>query len=142
MKINEITNAQDQLALLRTIMDNTWSAIRQQADAQTRQRASQVKTTKPKLPKRAPMAPAPKPLPKSKPATLSPQQIKNHQLKNQQEIANQVQRTLVKKQTAPMPNSLKPLPTNIISPINHSRTEKEQDELIKQARGEAPWKPL
>ena len=37
MKIKEITNAQDQLELLRTIIDNTWTSIKQQADTQARQ---------------------------------------------------------------------------------------------------------
>jgi hypothetical protein len=148
MKINEITNAQDQLALLRTIMDNTWSAIRQQADAQTRQQATQTVRPKPKLsklpkaPKRAPMAPSPKPLPKTKPAPLTPQQIKAQQQKSQQDFANQVQKTIAKKQASTLPNSLKPLPTNVISPINHNRTDKEMDQLIKMARGEKPFKPL
>jgi hypothetical protein len=137
MKINEITNAQDQLVLLRTIMDNTWSAIRQQADAQTTQRTNQTKTPKPKLPKRVPMAPAPKPLPKSKPVPLPPQQIKN-----QQTFAGQNQKMPVKKQLTPMPDSLKPLPYSIISPTNQNRNERERQEILKQARGETPWKPL
>lgn len=139
MKINEITNAQDQLALLQTIMDNTWSAIRQQADSQKIQRTKQAKVPKPKLPKQAPMAPVPKPkpLPKSMPAPLPPQQIKNQQI-----IAGQNQKTSVKKPLTPMPASLNPLPYSIISPTNQNRNERERQEILKQARGETPWKPL
>jgi hypothetical protein len=71
MKVKEVTNPEEQLGLLRVIIDNTWSAIKQQADAQARQKASQpaskpkVKTSKPV--KQAPYASKPKPLPKPKP---------------------------------------------------------------------------
>jgi hypothetical protein len=41
MKIKEVTNPEEQLGLLRVIIDNTWSAIKQQADAQARQKAAQ-----------------------------------------------------------------------------------------------------
>ena len=68
MKIKEITNAQDQLDLLRVIIDNTWSAIRQQAQVQANQKAKQTSKPKaPKPPKKAPYAATPKPLPKPNP---------------------------------------------------------------------------
>lgn len=68
MKIKEITNAQDQLDLLRVIIDNTWSAIRQQAQVQANQKATQASKPKMlKLPKKAPYATPPKPLPKPNP---------------------------------------------------------------------------
>ena len=68
MKIKEITNAQDQLDLLRVIIDNTWSAIRQQAQIQANQKATQASKPKaPKQPKKAPYANPPKPLPKPNP---------------------------------------------------------------------------
>jgi hypothetical protein len=44
MRILEIANAEDQLALLRVIIDNTWTAIAQQVE---QQRLTQVKA-KPK----------------------------------------------------------------------------------------------
>ena len=75
MRLNEIANAQDQLGLLRLIIDNTWSAIRQQAEIQSKQQASKTSTPKPKAikpPKRPPYAPPPKPLPK--PAVIPLQQ--------------------------------------------------------------------
>ena len=36
MRLHEFANAEEQLALLRTILDNTWSAIAQQAEQQKR----------------------------------------------------------------------------------------------------------
>ena len=50
MKIKEITSAEEQLDLLRVIIDNTWTAIRQQAEIQAKQGAAKVskpKATKP-----------------------------------------------------------------------------------------------
>jgi hypothetical protein len=40
MRINEIADAKEQLALLRLIMDNTWTAIAQQARIQDTQKAA------------------------------------------------------------------------------------------------------
>ncbi len=40
MRINEIADAKEQLALLRLIMDNTWTAIAQQARVQVTQKAA------------------------------------------------------------------------------------------------------
>ena len=78
MKIKEITNAQDQLDLLRVIIDNTWGAIKQQADIEARQRASKAVKTKPqavKAPKKAPYAPQPKPLPRPPQQLAQPKQV-------------------------------------------------------------------
>ena len=70
MRMDEIASAEEQLGLLRLIIDNTWTAIKQQADAEARQKTSQPKPVKvktvPKV-KPAPMAAPPKPLPKPKP---------------------------------------------------------------------------
>lgn len=95
MRVYEITNAQDQLDLLRVIIDNTWSAIKQQADIEARERASKSAKGKPqavKTPKVPPNAPLPKPLPRqpqqlaqskqvtSKPATVrTPDELKAFQ---------------------------------------------------------------
>jgi hypothetical protein len=70
MKIKEVTNPEEQLGLLRVIIDNTWSAIKQQA-------AKAVKT-KPKVvkaPKKPPYAPQPKPLPKPPQQLAQPKQV-------------------------------------------------------------------
>lgn len=87
MKINEITNAKDVLALWKLISDNTWSAIQQQAEQQAREKAERAaKTKSTKGSKRAsgrkppPIAvPKPKPpaelaTPPAKPAVISPVQ--------------------------------------------------------------------
>ena len=87
MKINEITNAEDILALWKLISDNTWTAVQQQAEKQARDRAEQAaksKSTKGKktagvrrsapkaLPK--PMPPAVPAVPQAKPAGVAPVQ--------------------------------------------------------------------
>ena len=127
MRINEITSAQDQLELLRTIIDNTWSAIKQQADAQAKQASIKKQTAskgaRPIGLKKAPYPTAPKPMPK--PVTQPP---------------------LKQPSMAPKPSVMggapKDVTRNIVSPINNNRSEKEKQELIKITRGEAPWKPL
>ena len=75
MRINEITDAQGQLELLRTLIDNTWGAIAQQAEQARRaevERKVQAKL-KPRSPKavNAPYASPPPPLKKSKPLTTN-----------------------------------------------------------------------
>ena len=72
MRISEITDAQGQLELLRTVIDNTWTAIAQQAEQEKRaeaERKAQAKL-KPRGKKstKAPYAPPPTPLKKPKPA--------------------------------------------------------------------------
>ena len=80
MRMNEIASAEEQMGLQRLIIDNTWRAIKQQADAEARQRASQPKPVKVKsVPKAkpAPMAAPPKPMPKPKqiqPVAVTPEQ--------------------------------------------------------------------
>lgn len=51
MRMYEIANAEDQLGLLRIIMNNTWSAISQQASAHEKQKAAQASKPKSKAPK-------------------------------------------------------------------------------------------
>ena len=64
MRFNEFSNAQDQLALVKLILDNTWAALAQQAEQQKRAKAL---ANSPKRSKRLakPKIPAP---PKPKPA--------------------------------------------------------------------------
>lgn len=47
MKMFEVTNAQDKLDLLRLIIDNTWTAIRQEAEAEAKRKVVK-KIPKPK----------------------------------------------------------------------------------------------
>lgn len=80
MRLYEFANAQEQLALLRTIIDNTWTAIAQQAAEQQRaevQRKAQAKL-KPRGKKRGKGGkvhiPSPPPPPHKKPnANTKPQ---------------------------------------------------------------------
>jgi hypothetical protein len=78
MKIKEVTNPEEQLGLLRVIIDNTWSAIKQQADTEARQRAAKPVKAKPqavKAPKKPPYAPQPKPLPRPPQQLAQPKQV-------------------------------------------------------------------
>jgi hypothetical protein len=72
MKIDEITNATDILALWKLISDNTWMAVQQQAEKQARDRAEQAaKSKSTKGNKRAGVRkPAPRALPKIKPPAV------------------------------------------------------------------------
>ncbi len=73
MRINEITDAQGQLELLRTVIDNTWTAIAQQAEQERRAEAERKAKSKLKPRGRkavkAPYANPPPPLKKPKPLT-------------------------------------------------------------------------
>lgn len=69
MRLYEFANAEEQLALLRTIIDNTWTAIAQQAAEQQRaeaQRKSQAKL-KPRGKKRGKVGKVHIPIPPSPP---------------------------------------------------------------------------
>ena len=46
MRLHEFANAEAQLGLLRTILDNTWSAIAQQAEQQKRADAERLAQAK------------------------------------------------------------------------------------------------
>ena len=93
MKMFEVTNAQDKLDLLRLIIDNTWTAIRQEAEAEAKRNAVK-KIPKPKAARiPAPKAPAlakpisntvPKPLNPVKPIQAKPIQTTPAKLTNTQ----------------------------------------------------------
>ncbi len=81
MKISEITDAQGQLALLRTIIDNTWTAIAQQAEQEKREEAERKAKTnlKPRSKKsskgtsiRIPTPPPPPPMKPQAPLAKQP----------------------------------------------------------------------
>ena len=90
MRIHEITDAQGQLELLRTVIDNTWTAIAQQAEQEKRaeaERKAQAKL-KPRGKKatKAPYASPPTPLKKPKP-TLNKQPTPNAKTANPHALA-------------------------------------------------------
>ena len=88
MRIYEITDAQGQLELLRTVIDNTWTAIAQQAEQERRaeaERKAQAKL-KPRSRKavKDPYANPPPPLKKPQPLNaVKPVPSTNPQLKQQ-----------------------------------------------------------
>ena len=90
MRIYEITDAQGQLELLRTVIDNTWTAIAQEAEKEKlvqAQRKAQAKSKpRSRKPTKAPYAPAPTLLKKPKP-TLSKQSTPNAKTANPHALA-------------------------------------------------------
>ena len=139
MKIKEVTNPEEQLGLLRVIIDNTWSAIKQQADSQARHKAAQPtpksKAKAPKAQKPAPYAAMPKPLPKPKP--LYPTNPQN----KAQPIGTQAHK-FAHKQMPPNTGAPKPLNNKALSPADALKANKEKDELINLSYGALPRKTL
>lgn len=134
MKVKEVTNPEEQLALLRVIIDNTWGAIRQQADAYAKQKAAQP-AAKPKMkmaaPKPAPYAAKPPPLPKPKvPYPSKPQPVMKSTIGKA--IYKPVQTNV---------NIPKPSKNNLSNSSNVSLTNLEKDEAMNLPRGALP-KPL
>ena len=74
MRIFEIANAEDQLGLLRVIIDNTWTAIAQQAERQRLERVKQQNASK-NRPKKSIKAPSIKPVAKPPQPTNSIQNL-------------------------------------------------------------------
>ena len=139
MKIKEVTNPEEHLGLLRVIIDNTWSAIKQQADTQARHKAAQPspksKAKVPKAPKPAPYAAMPEPLPKAKPLYPTNPQTKA------QPMATQAHK-FTHKQMSPNAGAPKPLNTKALSPADNLKANKEKDELINLSYGTLPRKTL
>ncbi len=139
MKIKEVTNPEEQLGLLRIIIDNTWSAIKQQADTQARQRVAQPapksKTKSPKAPKPAPYAAMPKQLPKPKPLYKTNTQTKA------QPVATQAHK-LSHKQAPSNNGAPNPVNNKVLSPADTLKVDKEKDDLINLSYGALPRKPL
>lgn len=143
MRINEFTSPEDQLALLKILMDGAWAAFsweRQlKAPATKSYRTTPLKKivkakASPK-PKKAPYAAPPKPLPKPKPIPQTTTQIKHQQHKHQQNYAQAVKKAFDKDMTK-MPKSLQPLPTNIISPIGGGDPEFNKKLELARKQGE------
>lgn len=134
MKVKEVTNPEEQLALLRVIIDNTWGAIRQQADAYAKQKAEQP-VAKPKkrgaTPKPIPYAAKPPPLPRPKVA---------YPPKPQPVMKSTIGKAIYKPaQTSG--HSPKQTRNNLSTGSNTSLTNLEKDEVMNLPRGVLP-KPL
>jgi hypothetical protein len=170
MRFTEIANPEGQLALWKLVSDKMWAAFGQQAKQQpnpvpTQQFAisSPKATLKPvsSLPamtqgkrkatpvkahkaKKAPMAPAPKSLPKPQPQQLTPSQASNHQTQQHQQLAHHIHQALTKKQpTQPYPQPIQPKApvATTVEPITSSYSERDKDELVMHRR-QNPLKPL
>ena len=86
MRINEIADAEEQIALWRLVSDNVWSAINAQAEEQAKQRAAaeQQRKLKPKRGRKGsvaqtsppPKSPVPKPPQADKPPSPTATSIK------------------------------------------------------------------
>lgn len=105
MNIFEVTNAQDKLDLLRLIMDNTWTAIRQEAEAEAKKKVVS-KIPKPK----AIRIPAPK----------------------LQAVAKPNPNPVNKPLTQAKPIQAKPIQASPIKPANSQLTPTEREELAKR----------
>lgn len=131
MKIKEVTNPEEQLGLLRVIIDNTWAAIKQQADAHAKQKASQpTPKTKSKHPK-VPYAPKPQPLPK--PKVLNP-------TKSQPVMKSTIGKAIYKPPQGSN-GTPKQAPNNSSSQSNASISDLDKDEMLNLPKGVLP-KPL
>ena len=124
---------------MRVIIDNTWSAIKQQADTQARQKVAQhapkSKAKSPKAPKPAPYAAMPKQLPNPKPLYKANTQTKA------QPMATQAHKPFLKQ--APSNNGAQnPVNNKVLSPADTLKVDKEKDDLINLSYGALPRKTL
>lgn len=130
MRLHEFTDPKDQLQLLRLIMDNTWSAISQEAKSKAAQQAANKSRAaiKPRVKanhfvKKPPQPPAPiapiQPLPTARPpAPAVPAPPRKPA-----------------PQSAKMPNSLKPLPTSVLSPISPENQDVKINKQVNAIKG-------
>jgi len=172
----EIANPEDQLALWKLISDKMWAAFAQpvsQADSTQVPQSSSLKgrvaspakpvarpTTKTPgkssakskakavKPKRAPMAPAPKPLPKPNPQQVTPTQAKKQQTQQHQQLAQHLQKELMKPNPQqgiyPQPPTpiQKPVTATPIEPMTNGYDERDKDELVMHSRAQHPFKTI
>ena len=137
MKVKEVTNPEEQLALLRVIIDNTWGAIKQQADAFANKRISQ-QSIKPKpilkVPKVIPRSANPPSLPRSKTLNSVSPQPKAPAMSS---TIGQAMYKLPQKNLGATKQTIN-APAN---KLNSSLTDLEKDEVMSLSRGKLP-KPL
>ena len=136
MRINEILTSQEQINLVRLIMNTTLNALGQPTQPAKSNKSPVVQAVKGnrkpvgKAPK-IPAPPAPKPFPAPK-ATAGPVQNSKIQLpKAPVSIGPKVsaKHQDAAQSEAMMPQRLQPVPTNLISPINKNPSRREKKEL-------------
>jgi hypothetical protein len=139
MRIYEITDAQGQLELLRTVIDNTWTAIAQQAEQERRaeaERKAQAKL-KPRSRKavKAPYASPPPPLKKSQPLTTN-KPTPNSTLANPN-ADNTIKpiRSTVKPMPSLHPSHTQVTPQNALNAPKMSYLDKNIDAVQNDERG-------
>ena len=95
---------------------------------------------------RAPMAPAPKSLPKPKPLSLSPSQATNQLAQQHQQLAQDLHRALTQSNAqqriytqppTPAPKAVTP-----IEPMTNGYDERDMDELVFHSRAQHPFKTV
>jgi hypothetical protein len=139
MRINEITDAQGQLELLRTVIDNTWTAIAQQAEQEKRaetERKAQAKL-KPRS-RKAVKAPYASPLPllkKPQPLTAN-KPTPNPTLANPN-ADNTIKpiRSTVKPMPSLHPSQTQALPKNALNVPKDGYLDKNIDAVQNDERG-------
>jgi len=163
MRLSEFASAEEQLGLLRIIIDNTWTAIKQQADARARATTSQ-KLQKQKAAPRKSATSKPVPIRIPKPpspithintnASVNKQSSVHHQKPtakstkqqtHQQQLAKEPHKdnAMSNPQQRIYPQTPTPIPTPVtpIEPLNNSYDERDMDELVMHSRAQNPFKP-
>ena len=131
---------------------NTGVATRPQVGSTAKPtRKSSAKTvgkTRPRAvkPKRAPMAPPPKALPKPKAQQLTPTQATKQQTQQHQQLAQHLSKELAKPQRNqkiyPQPPTPIHSPVTPVAPMNNSYDERDKDELVLHSRAQNPFKTI
>ena len=178
MRFKEIANPADQLALWKLISDKMWAAFDEPVPSRTNTplpqpitaqgraarpgnraakavpkapRKSAVKA-KPKAakPRRAPMAPALKPVPKPlaipKPKQLTPTQAAKQQAQQQQQLAQQLRKEITtsspQQRIYPQPPTPAQKPPTPTAAITNGYDERDKDELVIHSRAQQPFKTV
>jgi hypothetical protein len=97
-------------------------------------------------PRRAPMAPAPKQLPKPNPQQLSPTQAAKQQTQQHQQLAQQLHKEIKKsnpqQRIYPQPPTPIQKPVTPIEPMTNGYDERDKDELVMHSRAQYPFKTV
>ena len=95
---------------------------------------------------RAPMAPAPKPLPKLQPLPLSPSQATKQQTQQHQQLAQLLHRAITQSDAQqriyPRPPTPTPKAVTPIEPMTNGYDERDRDELVMHSRAQHPFKSV
>ena len=108
--------------------------------------AKPAKSVKAPKPKKAPMAPAPKPLPKPKPQQLTPNQATKQQTQQHQQLAKHLHKELMKpnpqQRIYPQPPTPSQKLATTMVPMTNGYDERDKDELVFHSRAQHPFKTM